>query len=53
MTINNPFAQSGTCMCQYCSSKTYLYNNSGNRNRFCGNCGNKLGLARSKPNGLE
>lgn len=42
MTINNPFAQSGTCMCQYCSSKTYLYNNSGNRNRFCGNCGNKL-----------
>lgn len=42
MTINNPFAKSSTCMCQCCSSKTYLYNNSGNRNRFCGNCGNKL-----------
>lgn len=39
---NNPFAKSGTCMCQYCSSKTYLYNDDGNRNRFCGNCGNKL-----------
>lgn len=40
--INNPFAKSGTCMCQCCSSKTYLYNDGGNRNRFCGNCGNKL-----------
>ena len=39
---NNPFAKSGTCMCQCCSSKTYLYNNGGNRNRFCGNCGNRL-----------
>lgn len=27
--LNNPFAKSGTCMCQCCSSKTYLYNIAG------------------------
>lgn len=40
--INNPFADDGIIACQYCGSGEYLYNEDGNRNNFCGQCGHKI-----------
>ena len=40
--INNPFAEEGIIACQYCGSGEYLYNEDGNRNNYCGQCGSKI-----------
>ena len=40
--INNPFAEEGIIACQYCGSGEYLYNEDGNRNSYCGQCGSKI-----------
>ena len=39
---NNPFAEEGFISCQCCGSGEYLYNEDGNRNGYCGNCGARL-----------
>ena len=40
--INNPFTEDGIISCQCCGSGEYLYNEDGNRNSFCGQCGIKI-----------
>ena len=40
--INNPFAEEGIIACQCCDSGEYLYNEDGNRNCYCGNCGARI-----------
>lgn len=40
--INNPFAEDGIIACQCCGSGEYLYNEDGNRNGYCGNCGARI-----------
>ena len=39
--INDPLAEEGIIACQYCGSGEYLYNEDGNRNSYCGQCGSK------------
>ena len=40
--INNPFADDGIIACQCCGSGEYLYNEDGNLNNFCGQCGTRI-----------
>lgn len=40
--INDPFAEDGVIACQYCGSGEYLYNEDGNQNGYCGNCGARI-----------
>lgn len=40
--INDPFAEDGVIACQYCGSGEYLYNEDGNHNNFCGQCGTRI-----------
>lgn len=40
--INNPFAEKGIIACQCCGSGEYLFNEDGNRNGYCGNCGARI-----------
>lgn len=40
--INNPFVEEGVVACQNCGSGEYLYNEDGNRNNYCGQCGSKI-----------
>jgi hypothetical protein len=40
--INDPFAEEGIIACQYCGSGEYLYNEDGNHNNFCGQCGARI-----------
>lgn len=40
--INNPFADDGIIACQCCGSGEYLYNEDGNHNNFCGQCGARI-----------
>lgn len=40
--INNPFAEEGIIACQYCGSGEYLFNEDGNLNNFCGQCGARI-----------
>lgn len=40
--INNPFAEDGIVSCQCCGSGEYLYNEDGNQNGYCGNCGARI-----------
>lgn len=40
--INNPFADDGIIACQCCDSGEYLYNEDGNQNGYCGNCGARI-----------
>ena len=40
--INSPFAEEGIVECQWCHSGEWLENKDGDRNNFCGQCGNKI-----------
>lgn len=40
--INNPFAEESIISCQCCGSGEYLYNEDGNRNSYCGQCGTRI-----------
>ena len=40
--INNPFAEDGIVACQNCGIGEYLYNENGNLNNFCGQCGARI-----------
>lgn len=40
--INDSFAKDGVIACQYCGSGEYLYNEDGNHNNFCGQCGTRI-----------
>lgn len=40
--INNPFVEDGIISCQCCGSGEYLFNEDGNRNGYCGNCGARI-----------
>lgn len=40
--INNPFVEDGIISCQCCGSGEYLFNEDGNRNNFCGQCGARI-----------
>jgi hypothetical protein len=40
--FNNPFAEEGIIACQCCGSGEYLFNEDGNRNGYCGNCGARI-----------
>ena len=40
--INDPFAEDGIVSCQCCGSGEYLYNEDGNQNGYCGNCGARI-----------
>lgn len=40
--INDPFTDDGVIACQCCGSGEYLYNEDGNRNGYCGNCGARI-----------
>lgn len=40
--INNPFAEKCIISCQCCGSGEYLFNEDGNRNGYCGNCGARI-----------
>ena len=40
--INNPFAEDGIVACQNCGSGEYLYNEDGNRNNYCVQCGTRI-----------
>lgn len=39
---NNPFAEEDILACQCCGSGEYLYNEDGNRNSYCGQCGIRI-----------
>ena len=49
--INNPFAEDGIIACQYCGSGEYLYNEDGNKNNFCGQCGAMINWMEADPIG--
>lgn len=46
--INNPFAEDGIVSCQCCGSGEYLYNEDGNQNGYCGNCGARIDWPETK-----
>lgn len=46
--INNPFAEDGIISCQCCDSGEYLFNEDGNRNGYCGNCGARIDWPEDK-----
>lgn len=46
--INNPFADDGIIACQCCGSGEYLYNEDGNRNSYCGQCGTRIDWPKTK-----
>lgn len=46
--INNPFAEDGIISCQYCGSGEYLFNEDGNRNSYCGQCGTRIDWPKTK-----
>lgn len=48
--INNPFAEEGIIACQCCDSGEYLYNEDGNCNSYCGNCGARIDWPEIKMN---
>lgn len=51
--INNPFADDGIIACQCCGSGEYLYNEDGNHNNFCGQCGHKIDWPEENKNGWK
>lgn len=46
--INNPFVEEGIIDCQYCGSGEYLYNEDGNQNSYCGQCGTRIDWPETK-----